>query len=338
MNTIRLGIVGTGMIAGIIANSAKNANNIEVVAVTSRKEENAKNFAQEHNIKEVFTSYKQMLESNSIDAVYIATPTSVKEEIALFAAKNKKHLLVDKPFASLESLQNIVNAAKDNNLAFMDATHFTNNPRTSYLKDEIENQIGEAQAVRTSFFFPFMNRENIRFDVTKEPSGVVGDMAWYNLRAVVEYLQPTSAIKTIAGGIVRDEITNSVIRGSGVVVFEDGKSSTFDFGYNAGVCLMDLDILGHKGSISLDDYVLDWKSSFAFNDENHDLGYTKKEAMAQPKDFEYIKVQSNKAQDSLMLENLVEYINNPNSKKALNAVDLALKTQELVDAYWNSVK
>lgn len=36
------------------------------------------------------------------------------------------------------------------------------------------------------FYFPFSDRENIRFDPTDEPMGAVGDMAWYSMRAVVE--------------------------------------------------------------------------------------------------------------------------------------------------------
>lgn len=338
MEKLRLGIVGSGMIADIIANAVKKVDTVEVVAVTSRRIEKAQEFAKEHNINNVFMSWEEMIESDLVDAIYIATPTSVKEEIALFGAKNKKHLLVDKPFDSLGSLTNIINSANENGVAFMDATHFTNNPRTVEIKNNLDEEIGIVQVVRTSFFFPFMDRENIRFNEEKEPLGSVGDMAWYNLRAVAEYLQTNSPIKTISGGIIRDEQTNAIIRGTGVVVYEDGKSSTFDFGYNAGVCVMDLDILGHKGMISLDDYVLDWNSGFAFNNPNHNIGYTIREGMAEPKEFEYVSVNSEKPQASYMIENFASLTKKPQSKEAQYRIDLALKTQELLDLYWNAVK
>ena len=33
------------------------------------------------------------------------------------------------------------------------------------------------------------DRDNIRFDPTQEPMTALGDMAWYSMRAVVEYLR-----------------------------------------------------------------------------------------------------------------------------------------------------
>ena len=46
--------------------------------------------------------------------------------------------------------------------------------------------IGFPRSLHTMFYFPFSDRENIRFDPTDEPMGAVGDMAWYSMRAVVE--------------------------------------------------------------------------------------------------------------------------------------------------------
>lgn len=337
MTVLKLGIVGSGMIAGVIANAVKSVSNIELVAVASRREESAKAFAQEHGIQNVFKTWQTMLASDSIDAVYVATPTASKEEIALYGAEQKKHLLVDKPFASTASIERMVKAAILNDVVFMDATHFTHNPRTEQIRHDIVESIGEPQAVRTSFFFPFMDRTNIRFNVEKEPTGAVGDMTWYSMRAVVEYLQPTQPIQTIAGGLVRDEETGAVIRGSGVVTFEDGKSSTFDFGYNAGVCLMDLDILGVNGMFNLTDFVLDWKNGFAFDNQSHVNNYTKRVGMMQPDDFETVAADSTEPQAVTMMRNFAA-ISLGNDETGKNrAAELALQTQRLLDAYWNAV-
>lgn len=54
MNKLRLGIVGSGMIAGIIANAIKQVESIELVAVASRRPVSAKAFADEHGISLVF--------------------------------------------------------------------------------------------------------------------------------------------------------------------------------------------------------------------------------------------------------------------------------------------
>ncbi|MFW1064925.1 Gfo/Idh/MocA family protein [Vibrio parahaemolyticus] len=337
MSVLRLGIVGSGMIASVVTRSAQQLANIKVVAVTSRRVDNANTFANEHGIDLVFDDWKTMLLSSEIDAVYIATPTTVKEEIAVYAAENKKHVLVDKPFINLKSVQNIVSAAEKNGVAFMDGTHFTNNPRTQQIKANMGKSIGLPQAVRSSFFFPFMDKTNIRFNPEREPTGAVGDMTWYSMRAIVEYLQPTQEIQTVSGHIVRDEETGTVVRGSGMIAFTDGKSSTFDFGYNAGVCLMDLDILGSDGMFSLNDFVLDWKNGFAFNNPNHITGYMKRKGMADPSQFEYIETDFHEPQSVAMIKNFIEITKQPQSKNAKEHIQLTMKTQELVDIYWKTV-
>ncbi|GAA4650979.1 hypothetical protein GCM10023116_32620 [Kistimonas scapharcae] len=338
MSQLRLGIVGSGLIAGVIADAVKQVETIELVAVSSRCPASAQVFAEQQGIGITYENWRDMLSSAVIDAVYIATPTVCKEEIALFGAAYKKHLLVDKPFTSAESLQKIITAAGDNGVAFMDATHFSHHPRTRQIRDEMVAAIGGPQAVRSSFFFPLMDKRNIRFDPEKEPTGAVGDMGWYAMRAITEYLEPATAIQSVAGGIVRDDETGAVIRGCGALVFEDGKSSTFDFGYNVGVCLMDLDILGHEGMFSLSDFVLDWKSGFAFDNPEHINGYIKRTGLAQPEGFEFIAADSDEPQVASMMRHFALMATDPLSETARQAAALSLKTQTLLDTYWQAVQ
>ena len=335
MTDLRLGIIGSGMIAGVIAKAISQIDTISLTAISSRQLENAKAFAQDFNIPHVFETVEAMVASSEIDAVYIATPTAVKEQIALTAAQAKKHLLVDKPFANAASVERIIAAALDNEVLIMDATHFTHNPRTTKIKTEMENTIGTPQALRSSFFFPFMDRSNIRFNPEKEPTGAVGDMTWYSMRAIVEYLNPQAPVKSMSGGIVRDKETGAVIRGSGLVVFDDGQSSSFDFGYNTGACLMDLDILGHDGVITMSDFVLDWKNGFAFDNQDHVNGYHLRQGMAKPEDFKFVEADSDEPQTVAMMRNFAKLTQDPNSANAKSASALALQTQNLLDAYWN---
>ena len=337
MNALNIGIVGSGMIAGVIANAIKQSSQANLAAVASRRVESANTFAAEHGVELVFDTWQQLISSDHIDAVYVATPTASKEEIAVAAAQQGKHILVDKPLASLDSLLNMTNAAKDNGVAFMDATHFSNHPRTAHIRQTLLDSIGEPQAVRTSFFFPFMDRSNIRFNPEKEPTGAVGDMAWYSMRAIAEYLNTDAGISQISGSIVRDEQTGAVIRGAGFVAFADGKTSTFDFGYNAGVCLMDLDILGHEGMLHMDDFVLDWKHGFAFDNPDHVVGYTRRTGMQQPKEFEYLGVDTEQAQSVVMIDNFAALAAAPESDAAQHAVKTSIQTQSLLDAFWQAV-
>ncbi|GAA5213456.1 Gfo/Idh/MocA family protein [Corallincola platygyrae] len=338
MNELRVGIVGAGMIAGVLANAINQATGAKLVAVASRRRESAEQLASEFSIPTVFDDWQSLIGSDQLDAVYIATPTAVREEIAVAAANAGKHVIGEKPFASAGSLERIIAAAQANGVAFMDATHFVHHPRTLQIKAQVDEEIGSPKVVRTSFFFPFMDRSNIRFNPEKEPTGAVGDMAWYSMRAITEYLQPEAPVKLVSGGIVRDQETGAVVRGTGVIQFEDGKSSSFDFGYDAGVCLMDLDILGERGMLHLNDYVLDWKQGFAFDHADHTVGYTRRTEMQAPSEFVYVEAESDKPQAVKLVEDFVEITQAPTGKLAKRSAEISLQTQKLLDAYWNSVQ
>ncbi|MBT4147005.1 MAG: Gfo/Idh/MocA family oxidoreductase, partial [Gammaproteobacteria bacterium] len=258
MEPLRIGIIGSGFIAGVVADAAKNTPLMSVSAVCSRLESSASAFAAQYDIEHVVESWQQLISSDEIDAVYVATPTNVREEISVAAASAGKHIFAEKPFASEASLANIINAARDNKVAFMDATHFSHNPRTDEIKRTMIEEIGPPKLLRTTFYYPFDDRNNIRFDPAKEPLAAVGDLAWYNMRAIVEFLGTDTEIEHITTYAEKDQQTGIIIRGSGAINFKDGKMSSFDFGFNGGVILMDLDIIGDKGMFRLDDFVLDW--------------------------------------------------------------------------------
>ena len=142
MKTIRWGVVGTGGIANSMAGMIKMADACELAAVSSRRMETAQAFANKHDIPNAFDSWQGMIDSGAVDAVYVATPTSVREEICIAAARGRKHVLGEKPFASLPSVKRITAACRDNDVAFMDGTHFVHHPRTLHIKQNRDDELG----------------------------------------------------------------------------------------------------------------------------------------------------------------------------------------------------
>jgi len=329
--SLRMGIVGAGMIADVIAGAIELAKNAELAAIASRRRESAEDLAKKHGISVVFDTWEELVTSDRVDAVYISTPTSVREGVAIAAAKNEKHVLAEKPFAGLESVQRIVQATRENGVAFMDATHFVHHPRTKELQARIGETVGCVQAVRSSFFFPFSDRTNIRFDPEKEPSGAVGDMGWYSMRAITEYMQDRGEVSSVCAGVDCDEVTGAVIRGAGVVVFGDKKTSTFDFGYNAGVCLMDLDLLGTRGMVHMDDFVLDWARGFPFDNPDFRVGYTLRSGIMTPDQFRFVPVNHKTPQAVHMIEDFVRLAENPDGEMVARSIRMTVETQGLLD-------
>lgn len=336
MEPLRIGIIGSGFIAGVVAEAAKNTPLLTVSAVCSRLESSASDFAAEYGIEHVFEDWQQLISSDEIDAVYVATPTSVREEISVAAANAGKHIFAEKPFESEASLARIINAARVKKIAFMDATHFSHNPRTDKIKQTMTDEIGPPKLLRSTFYYPFDDRNNIRFDPAKEPLAAVGDLAWYNMRAIVEFFGSDAEIEHITAYAEKDEQTGIVIRGSGAINFKDGTMSSFDFGFNGGVILMDLDIIGDKGMFRMDDFVLDWNGGFDFSDGHYDLSYQMRANLDEPDQWQSIKIESEKPQKILMLENFVDLTADPCGENADKSMKTSLKTQQLVDALFSA--
>jgi len=113
---VRFGIIGTGVGANFCAEGLSmitDAKVAKLVAVTSRREERAKEFASKWNLDLWYTNYEEMLEKAPIDAVIINTPHYLHYPMALDAIRAGKHTLVDKPMTiNLREADDLIKEAK----------------------------------------------------------------------------------------------------------------------------------------------------------------------------------------------------------------------------------
>lgn len=253
--TLRWGVIGTGYIANRMAPRIAEANNAVLQAVSSRSLEKAQAFAGKYTVPNAYGSWQEMLDADDIDAIYIATPTSVREEIGIAAAEHGKHVLGEKPFASLDSLQRIVQACRANGVGFMDATHFTHHPRTEAIRGEIRDRLQQASLIESAFQFPLSDPRNIRLNPDLEPLGAIGDVGWYNMRALAEYVSPDADVTSVAAHARRHAETGAVVFAAGLVAFSDGSASTFACGFDCNAFNMDMRIAGPGGELSVDDFL-----------------------------------------------------------------------------------
>ena len=344
---LRLGIAGTGKIAGVIAHAIHEARGATLAAVSSRRRGSAEAFlhkhAESHGDTEPasggllgFGSWQEMCESDAVDAVYIATPTSTCEAIAVAAAASGKHVLAEKPFVDLPTVRRITARCREHGVAFLDATHFVHHPRTGCIKEAVRQDLGTALALRSSFFALVTNRSNIRFDPSLEPTGVIGDLGWYCFRATVEYLDPQAPLVRAEARIETDPGSGAAVRAAGFFAFEDGKTSTWDAGFDVGAFQMDLDILGRRAALHLNDFVHDWQGSHEFNDDI-EPSFLIKRGKASPSTFERVTVPCDTPHASLMIERFVALSRSENlaedNEPWIRATE---RTQELVDAAWEA--
>ena len=324
VNTIRWGVVGTGGIANSMAGMIKMADASEISAVSSRRMATAQAFAAKHDVPSAFDSWQAMIDSDQVDAIYVATPTSVREEICIAAAKGGKHVLGEKPFASLPSVKRIVDACRDNDVAFMDGTHFVHHPRTLDIRQQREDRLGFVWSVASAFQFSLPDRGNIRFNTELEPMGAIGDAGWYNMRAAVEYLAPDAELDTVSAHLRRDGETGAAISGTGVLEFTDGSTSTWNCGFDSGAVVMDLRITGLEGVINIDDFLgqnADGSADFMYRKGGWGRGTV-----------DEINVPSSKPGAALMFEDMAAAAADHGLREQW--MTATQRTQALLDAAW----
>jgi predicted dehydrogenase len=252
---LRWGFVGTGKIANWMADVVRSTPAAELAAVASRSTSSALAFATRHGAGKGLDSWAEMISWDGIDAVYVATPTALREEICITAANAGKHVLAEKPFASLPSLRRITAACRDNGVAFMDATHFVHHPRTAAILARRGEITGRPRSLDSSFLVPLGNRGDIRYDPAVEPLGALGDLGWYNMRATLEYLSPAAELRSVSTRLRQDAETGAIIAGGGSLAFEDGTVSAWRCGFDADAPVIQLTLSGPLGQIAMDNFV-----------------------------------------------------------------------------------
>ena len=96
--TVRVGMVGLGLVSTPHLKGYASHPHAEVVAVCDVDEERARHFAAAHGIAGMYSDYEEMLAAADIDAVDIATPTFLHADMTVQAANNGKHVHCEKPF------------------------------------------------------------------------------------------------------------------------------------------------------------------------------------------------------------------------------------------------
>ena len=95
---MKIGILGAGKIAGTVAATLVQMQEMECVAVASRDLEKVKAFAERFGFKKACGSYEEMLRDPDVELVYIATPYSHHFEHIMLCLEHGKHVLCEKAF------------------------------------------------------------------------------------------------------------------------------------------------------------------------------------------------------------------------------------------------
>jgi predicted dehydrogenase len=112
-DSVKIGIVGAGAIAQLahLPVLAK-MRGAELTAVCDNDRPKARALADRFSVPDVFTDIEDMLESDELDAVVVATPNHLHEPHVLAALASKRHVLVERPLSlTSRGVERILTAA-----------------------------------------------------------------------------------------------------------------------------------------------------------------------------------------------------------------------------------
>lgn len=153
MKKLRWGILGTGMIARKFAQSLPESETGSLAVTGSRTEEAAGKFAQELGGRGA--SYQGVLDSDEVDAVYIALPHHMHEAWTVKSAQAGKAILCEKPFTlDAVSAERALAAVKEADVFFAEAFMYRFHPQIAEMKKLLgEGAIGRPIHVSSTFGF-----------------------------------------------------------------------------------------------------------------------------------------------------------------------------------------
>ncbi len=212
---MRVGILGAGGIAGVMAGTISKMKDVDCYAVASRDQEKASAFAKEWGFEKAFGSYEDMLNDEKVDLVYIAVPHSHHHKWTLEALNAGRNVLCEKSFAAnTAQAEEMIALAERKGLLLTEAI-WTRYMPSRKLIDEVVNEGGIGKVVTVSSNLGYRIDMNERMVRPELAGGCLLDLTVYTLNFSSMVLG--NDIKRIEASMVK---TDTGVDGQDTVMLE----------------------------------------------------------------------------------------------------------------------
>ena len=151
MRVYKAGIIGTGFVGKIHIETLRRLGNVLVVAVASRS--SAQRVAEEMNVPNHFTDYRQMIDTVDLDVVHICTPNNTHFEMAMYALDHGVNVLCEKPMTTTIEEAEVL-ARKANDMGLVGALNYHNRfyPMNHHLRNIIrDGELGDIFSITGTY-------------------------------------------------------------------------------------------------------------------------------------------------------------------------------------------
>jgi predicted dehydrogenase len=207
---LRFATIGTSWITTQFADAAARVPDVEIAAAYSRDAARAEAFARQIGAASASSDVAELLASDEVGAVYIASPNSVHREQALAAIRAGKHVLVEKPAtATAAEFAELVAEANSAGVVVLEAMRTAYDPGTARAR-ELLGGLGRIRRVslryaqRSSRYDLVLAGERVNIFDPALGGGALNDLGVYCVQALVGWFgeprQVLAASVPIAGG------------------------------------------------------------------------------------------------------------------------------------------
>lgn len=136
----------------------------------------------------VYESYKELIEDESVDAIYLPLPPALHYYWGRKVLSSHKHLYMEKPFTTeFDKTAELINVAGIGDLAIFENYGFTYNDQMNLIGKLADERAGELRLIRGFFGFPKRSENDFRH-VKSLGGGALLDCGGYTLKAAGFFL------------------------------------------------------------------------------------------------------------------------------------------------------
>ncbi|MFC4557657.1 Gfo/Idh/MocA family protein [Virgibacillus kekensis] len=250
---MKLGTIGTGWITSQFIEAVKETGVFKVLAVYSRTEQKANQFANRQGAENFYTDLEEMANSTLIDTVYIASPNSLHYDHALMFLKKQKNVICEKPiFSNIAELENAYKVAEENGVYLFEAIKNIHLPNFDCLKKNLEKVGNVRSAVLhrirySSRYNEYLDGKIPNIFSPDYSGGALVDLGIYPLSAAVALFGMPEYFTYFP------VILSSGVDGGGTLVLTYKDFTCTIICSKITTSYMASEIHGEKGTISIDD-------------------------------------------------------------------------------------
>lgn len=230
-DTIRLATIGTSTIGDSLLDAAASVGRISYVGTLSRNADTARVFTERHGGTTPFTSLDELAASDSVDAVYIATPNACHLEQALACMRGGKHVLVEKSLcANAYEAEELFAAADLHGVVAMEAMRPVHDPGWATVVAALRRlgrlcRVSLRYGKYSSRYDDMLAGRHTNIFDTRMASGALMDLGIYCVEPMVAAFGAPDSIQAAAllAGTAGNELTGGAIDGAGSVLCRYGE-------------------------------------------------------------------------------------------------------------------